>query len=126
MTSLEPMHDRIFHLALAEDWAAAFADGEYRVSTIGASIDEVGFMHASYVDQLRGVADAFYQGREGVVLLVIDPAKVGAELRDDLDPDSGQYFPHLYGALPVAAVVAATPVGLLPDGRLDLDAILAP
>ena len=119
------MADRIFHLALADDWAAAFADGEYRVSTLGMSVEEVGFMHASYLHQLRGVADAFYQGKDGVILLVIDPAKVDAEVRDDLDPDSGQYFPHVYGALPVAAVVAATPVGQLPDGRLDLDAILA-
>jgi len=125
VTSIVSVTDRIFHLALADDWAAAFVAGEYRVSTLGMTVDEVGYMHASYVHQLRGVADAFYQGKEGVVLLVIDPSKVAAEVRDDLDPGSGQYFPHIYGALPVAAVVAANPVGLLPDGRLDLDAILA-
>jgi len=117
---------RIFHLATARAWADSFTTGEYRESTLEATLEEVGFIHASYANQVRGVADAFYQGRDDVVLLVIDPARVGAEIRDELDPSSGQYFPHLFGALPVVAVVAAPSVGQLPDGRLDLDALLAP
>ena len=117
---------RIFHLATARAWADSFASGEYRESTLGATLEQVGFIHASYANQVRGVADAFYQGRDDIVLLVIDPARVGVEIREELDPGSGQYFPHLFGALPVVAVVAAPSVGQLPDGRLDLDALLAP
>lgn len=118
--------ERLFHLALASDWADAFTTGEYRVSTIGKTVDEVGFIHASRVHQVQGVADSFYRGRSDVVLLVIDPARVPCEIRDDLDPTSGQYFPHLYGPLPVPAVVAAHSVGLAADGTLDLAALLAP
>jgi len=118
--------ERIFHLALATDWAAAFETGEYRTSTVGMTLDEVGFIHASHAHQVQGVADAFYRGRPDVVLLVIDPARAGAEVREELDPTSGQYFPHLYGALPVVAVVAAHSVGLAADGTLDLGALLAP
>lgn len=116
---------RIFHLATAQAWSESFLTGEYRQSTLGASLDDVGFIHFSYGDQVRGVADAFYRGRADIVLLVVDPARVGAELRDE-PADTGELFPHLYGALPVVAVVAAPSVGLLPDGRLDLDALLAP
>lgn len=126
MTSPESDGDRVFHLADGEAWARAFATGEYRESTLGMSLDEVGFIHLSYVHQLRGTADRFYQGKEGIVLLVIDPERVGAEIRDEPAAGSGELFPHLYGPLPVAAVVAAPAVGLTPDGRLDLDAILAP
>ena len=117
---------RIFHLATARAWADSFATGEYRESTLGATLEQVGFIHCSYVNQLRGVADAFYQGRDDVVLLVIDPARVRAELKDEAAAETGELFPHLYGALPVVAVVAAPSVGQLPDGRLDLEALIAP
>ena len=118
--------ERLFHLAIASDWAQAFRTGEYRTSTLGKTVNEVGFIHASRAHQVQGVADAFYRGRDDVVLLVIDPARVPCEIRDDLDPATGQHFPHLYGALPVSAVVAAPSVGLRADGTLDLAALLAP
>ncbi len=116
--------DRIFHLATARAWADSFATGEYRESTLNATLEQVGFIHASYAHQLRTVADAFYRDRSDVVLLVIDPQRVGAEVRVE-DGGQGELFPHIYGALPVAAVVAAPSVGQLADGRLDLDAVLA-
>jgi glutathione S-transferase len=121
--------ERLFHLALADDWAAAFETGEYRASTIGLTLDEVGFIHLSHEHQVRFVADAFYRGRPDVVLLVIDPARagVGARVREEPGvPGGDELFPHLYGALPVAAVVAAPAVGLGEDGRLDLGALLSP
>ena len=118
--------DRIFHLALAQDWAAAFETGEYRTSTLGMTLDQVGFIHASHAHQVQAVADAFYRGRADVVLLVIDPTRVGVKVREELDPASGQHFPHLYGALPVAAVVAAPSVGLAENGTLDLAPLFAP
>jgi glutathione S-transferase len=126
VTSADALDDRVFHLAESAAWAAAFQTGEYTASTLGATLDDVGFIHLSYVHQLRATADAFYQGQQGIMLLVIDAARVGAEIREEPAPGSGELFPHLYGALPVAAVVAANPVGLLPDGRLDLDALIAP
>jgi glutathione S-transferase len=118
--------DRIFHLATAQAWAESFTTGEYRESTLGMSLDDVGFIHCSYAHQVRGVADGFYKGRSDVVLLVVDTARVGAPIVVEAGDDTGELFPHLYGALPVVAVVAAPSVGLLADGRLDLDPYLAP
>ena len=65
----------IYHLALAPDWDDAVAAGEYRVSTVGQTIDEVGFIHASREDQLEATAARFYADL-GVplVLLVLDRA----------------------------------------------------
>ena len=37
----------ILHITLPEDWAAARRTGRYTASTRGASIDDVGFLHAS-------------------------------------------------------------------------------
>jgi uncharacterized protein (DUF952 family) len=97
----------IHHLALPEDWAAAFATGEYRVSTRGRSLDEIGFIHCASADQVEGVANRFYADVDELVLLTIDPSRAPAELRwEPPAPGVEERFPHLYGPLPVAAVRA--------------------
>ena len=98
----------IFHLALEQEWEAAQADGLYRRSTLDASLDEVGFIHCSDAHQVDGVAERHYAGvEEPLVLLEIDPERAG-EVRWE-DGGAGELFPHIYGPLPVAAVVAAVP-----------------
>jgi uncharacterized protein (DUF952 family) len=120
------MSEPLLHLALAEDWAAAFTSGEYTASTIGASLADVGFIHLSHPRQLAGVADAFYRDREDVILLAIDPDRLDSEVREEAVPGTDDVFPHLYGPLPVAAVVAAYPLAAMPDGRLDLSPFVGP
>ena len=53
--------EHLFHLALASDWAAAQEAGDYRVSTRGRTLEQEGFIHASYAHQVQGVRDAFYR-----------------------------------------------------------------
>ena len=45
----------IYHVALERDWIDARSAGEYRVSTRGATLDEVGYVHASFAHQVPGV-----------------------------------------------------------------------
>jgi uncharacterized protein (DUF952 family) len=109
----------VYHLALRHAWEAAVGDGQpYRRSTIDRSLDDEGFIHCSYLDQVQGVADRFYRGRTDVVLLVIDPSKVQAEIRTE------NLFPHIYGPLPIDAVVRAEPVPCDEDGRLLVSQLL--
>jgi len=66
----------IFHIALRRDWEAAQESGEYRVSTLGRTLAEEGFVHASYGGQWRAVLEAVYAGiAEPLVLLEVDPAR---------------------------------------------------
>lgn len=115
----------IHHLALRAEWETALAaGGPYRRSTLGRSLDEVGFIHCSFADQVSAVADLAYRHRADVLLLTIDPTKLDAEVVvEDLVGD-GQRFPHVYGPLPVEAVVRTIAVPMAPDGRLDVDAVL--
>ncbi len=114
----------IYHLALASDWDAAVAAGEYRVSTIGRSLEEEGFIHTSTAGQVRGVADAYYAGvREPLVLLTIDERRLTVPLRWDAVEGSAEPFPHLYGPLDTGAVVLATPLLRDAAGRLQLPAL---
>ena len=93
----------IFHLALTADWEAAEQTGTYAVSTLGRTLEEVGYIHCSYPEQVRDTARAFYAGRDDVVVLTIDPSLLEAEVR----VENG--FPHVYGPVPVSAVTEVVP-----------------
>ena len=112
----------IYHLALESDWTDAVAgEGEYRVSTIGRQLDEVGFIHCSFDHQLQKVADAFYRGRTDVVLLSIDESKLTSPIRQESVEGGTDVFPHIYGPLNVGAVASIRPLGLASDRTLSID-----
>jgi uncharacterized protein (DUF952 family) len=99
----------ILHLALAADWDAARQAGEYRISTLGRTLEQEGFIHAcaDHV-QLHGVAQTFYRDvTDPLVLLTIDPA--GLDVRLETPGDSPEAFPHIYGPLPLTSVISAAP-----------------
>ncbi|MFB4268642.1 DUF952 domain-containing protein [Nonomuraea sp. GTA35] len=94
---------RIHHLALRTDWDDARAAGEYRISTLGRTLEEEGFIHCSRdLTQLHGVHTAYYSHlSEPLIVLDIDPTGLDIRLENG--------FPHLYGPLPVTAVTATRP-----------------
>ena len=101
----------IYHIATAADWERARRDGQYTTSTRGRTLAEEGFIHASTAAQVAPVANAFYRGEPGLLLLVIDPGLVGAEIRYEHVPGQAQPYPHIYGPLNIDAVVEARPFG---------------
>ncbi len=107
----------IYHIATAADWARARRDGQYTMSTRGRTLAEEGFIHASTAAQVAPVANAFYQGEPDLLLLVIDPGRVGPELRYELVPGQAEPYPHIYGPLNLDAVVATRPLTAGPDGQ---------
>jgi uncharacterized protein (DUF952 family) len=99
--------ERLFHVAFGRDWEAAKEAGEYRVSTRGRTLAEEGFLHASYAHQWQGVRDAYYGDvTEPLVLLEVDPGLLDVPVVDEVPAGGAEAFPHVYGPLPVAAVVA--------------------
>lgn len=102
----------IFHIALLRDWETAQRAGSYTVSTRDRSLAEVGFIHASRADQWTGVRDRFYADvTEPMVLLQIDPAQLDVPIVEEVPaPGAEETFPHIYGPLPVTAVVKAIPL----------------
>jgi len=109
----------IFHIARATDWEDALTTGEYRVSTLGRTLDEEGFIHCS-ADGAQGatVLHNYYAHiDEPLVVLVIDTERVPSEIRYEVPGGASDAFPHIYGPLPVAAVVAIAPVTRADDGR---------
>lgn len=116
--------DLIWHLARTEDWEVALVDGRYAISTLGLTLEQVGFIHCSSAHQLPGVVGRFYAHETApLTLLGIDRDRLrtaGVEVRDEPgDPDhpDGERFPHVYGAVPVTAVTRIIPASVV-DGRL--------
>ncbi|MCH1868849.1 DUF952 domain-containing protein [Nocardioides sp. CFH 31398] len=101
---------RIFHLAERADWEAARGGRYYDRSTRGASLAEVGFVHCAHAHQWQVVRDRFYSDvTEPLLLLTIDTDLLDAPVVEEPgEPGSSERFPHVYGAIPVAAVVAVT------------------
>jgi len=101
----------LYHIATVPDWDQAQRDGEYRTSTRGRSLSEEGFIHASTAAQVLPVANAVYLDEpQDLVLLVLDPSRIGAGIRYEPVPGWADPFPHIYGPLEAAAVVRAVPL----------------
>ena len=105
----------LYHLALRQEWNDARRDGVYFRSTRGRSLEEVGFIHLSAAHQVEATAQRFYGDLPAgaVVLLMIDPQRLsaaGLNVREEPAPGTGELFPHLYGALPLEAVLLAQPL----------------
>lgn len=99
----------ILHIALPDDWRAAAASDDYRISTRGITLAQEGFIHCSYPNQLEGAANRFYGDLSELLLLHIDTERVDSEIRIEPPADGvEQLFPHIYGPIPTAAVVATT------------------
>ncbi|MDZ5620810.1 DUF952 domain-containing protein [Nocardioides sp. HM23] len=102
----------IFHLALASDWAAAQDAGAYTTSTRGRTLAEEGFIHCSRGDQWPAVRERFYADvAEPLLLLQLDTDRLDVPVVDEPGaPGSTETFPHVYGPIPLDAVVKAMPV----------------
>lgn len=110
------MESNVFlHLSTAAEWDRARASG----ALAPPSLAEVGFVHLSTPEQVALPANRLYHGRSDILLLVIDPARVGVEVRWEPgvpgDPGSMR-FPHAYGPVPAAAVTATVPYRPGADG----------
>jgi uncharacterized protein (DUF952 family) len=87
----------IFHITLRSQWNSAV--DSYRDDTLATD----GFIHCSELRQVVAVANRFYAGQSGLVLLCIEVDRLKPELR--YEAADGDEFPHLYGALNLDAVL---------------------
>jgi len=102
----------IYHLADADAFALAQAQGRYE----GTAADRAdGFIHFSTAGTVVESAAKHRAGQPNLMLVAVNPDGLGDALKWEA-ARGGVLFPHLYGALPMAAVLSATPLPLGPDG----------
>lgn len=108
------MSDPIYHITSRSSWSAAQEAGVYRADSLQAE----GFIHCSKADQVLRVANAFYAGQVGLVLLVVDPGWLRSEVRWEPGSDKpDESFPHIYGPIELVAVVGVLDFSPDADGE---------
>ena len=115
----------ILHLASNAAWLAASKKGVYHSDSLSTE----GFIHCSTASQIVDVANAFYRGQHGLVILVIKKDKLTSELKWEPpahpNPERAakvgdELFPHVYGPINVEAVVKVIPFEPAGDGMFSL------
>jgi len=112
---------RIYHLCPRADWDAALALCRYEGSD-AARAD--GFLHFSTAAQVRESARRHLAGIADLVMLTV--AADGLPLKWEPAQSRGEDFPHLYGALPLAAVLRVDDVPLVDGGHVFPDWLETP
>ena len=101
---------RMFHIALPADWASAQRAGVYTTSTRGVSLADEGFIHCSFDHQVERTANAYYADLDELILLRIDPDRLGSPVVVEPPfPGAADDYPHVYGPIPVDAVIEVSP-----------------
>jgi uncharacterized protein (DUF952 family) len=104
----------VFKIMTASEWMGTQEEGVFT----GSPVDrEDGFIHFSSVSQVKETARRHFAGQDGLMLIWVDEASIADKLK--WEPSrSGSLFPHLYGALPLSAVMRCDSLLRNPAGEL--------
>jgi uncharacterized protein (DUF952 family) len=122
---------KILHITTRKAWTEATRAGQYTAP----SLESEGLIHCSTYSQAIPVAEKYYKGQSGLMLLVIETERLKPDLKWEPPAEgapppgvrTGETFPHIYGPINLDAVVQAVdlvsgaddhftlPPGLLPD-----------
>lgn len=106
----------IYHIVSESEWESAQANHKYEAD----SLKSEGFIHCSKKDQVAVVAKDLFDGRDDLLLLAIDEAKLNSPVK--YEPNSqGEKFPHIYGPINLEAVVGVQPLWQNKKGDFVLD-----
>ena len=109
------------HLTTRKVWEDALKVGTYSLSTKGKTLEEVGFIHGSFADQVEEVAGFVFAGStEELVVLHLNIDKLashGIVVRVE-EASNGKFYPHIYGAVPCELVDRVSEAHMNAEGRL--------
>ena len=115
----------LYRLADLFDWQAAQQTGYFASADLVAE----GFIHTSELHQVLETARRYYAGRLALVLLEIDEAALavaGVRVEREWAAGRGEFFAHVFGPIPVAAVRREWPFAADGAGAFSLPPELQP
>jgi uncharacterized protein (DUF952 family) len=108
----------LFHITTEAELHTARPSGEYRPEAFARE----GFVHCSYRSQVAATANRIFRGRAGLVLLEIHRARLTCPVVDENLDGGPEMFPHVYGAIPIAAIAQVHSLVPDADGTFELPA----
>lgn len=105
-----------YKVLTADQMANLLADRRFA----GAPVDLAdGYIHLSTAEQLAGTLDKHFAGQDGLHIAAVDLNALGNLVRWEVSR-GGALFPHIYGELPLSAVLAHGSLLRAADGRVIL------
>lgn len=99
--SAGPCVSFLYKILTKLEWEAALAKGAYE----GSDVDlKDGFIHLSAAHQVRATAQKHFSGKTELLLVFVREEGLGQSLKWEVSR-GGELFPHIYGPLPLAAVI---------------------
>ena len=96
----------IYHITSEPEWLAAKKTGSY----LPQAYAQDGFIHCSKKEQVVKSANKHFAGHNGLVVLKIDVDHVPSRVIEENLDGGAELFPHIYGPLPVTAVIGTAPL----------------
>lgn len=116
MSNTEATERIIYHFTERETLEQARSQGHYKPRPF----EKDGFIHCSTREQVLHVAN-FIAPKDGdLVLLEIDTEKVTPRIVYENLESGERLFPHIYGALDLAAILRAERFGVNREGMFEL------
>lgn len=102
-----------YKIATRQSWDDAARDGIF----VGSEHDRRdGFIHLSTATQVRETAARHFRSQSDLILAAVDLRALSATVQWE-QSRNGQLFPHIYGPLPMAAVLWTQPLPRGPSGE---------
>ncbi|MBJ6121118.1 DUF952 domain-containing protein [Sphingomonas mollis] len=105
-----------YKVLTADQMAALERDGSFA----GAPVDVAdGYIHLSTADQLTETVDKHFAGQSDLHVAAVDLGSFDTSLKWE-ESRGGQFFPHIYGLLPLETVIAYGPLERDDTGKVKL------
>ena len=95
----------IYHLTEPDRWHRSLDEGVHTGSTRGVELAQEGYIHCGTAEQWPGVVERYYADATALLLLHVDESKLAAPVVYEQLGAAPEPFPHVYGPIPLAAVV---------------------
>ena len=107
------MSQTLYKLLSREEWQQVLE--AQALAGFGIDLTD-GFIHLSTKEQVKETARLYFPGLDDLMLVSIDSSGLNDSLRWE-ESRAGALFPHVYGVIPMAAVLDAELLPLGPDGE---------
>ncbi len=94
----------IYKIAEVKDWEAAQSSKYFESSDLSVE----GFIHCCTLQQIEYVLKKHFKDKKDLLILEIDESKISTLLKWEDLGNRGEEFPHIYGSLPVSAILRCT------------------
>ncbi|MGK7888505.1 MAG: DUF952 domain-containing protein [Leptolyngbyaceae cyanobacterium] len=112
----------MFHITSRPEIEQAKQKGAYAPQ----AFPQEGFIHCSYLHQMVGVANRLFRHQTNLVILEIDTNQLDCKIVDENLEGGTQLFPHIYGTLPLSAIVSIHDFPCDADGYFQIPPSLQP